>query len=136
MTERLVTLFEAKDIRFIPRRWNLIESDCSCPDSASLCKHIAAVLYILAKEIDHDPRLLFQLAGIDLAELREKILPTAGNMSAEPALTVVPEQGVAPADDTAPVANTAIDVEPAAGTAANVSPLPVPSDPEYEHPAP
>ncbi len=77
MTERLVTLFETKDIRFIPRRWSLIESDCSCPDSAALCKHIAAVLYILAKEIDHDPRLIFQLAGIDLAELRDKILPAA-----------------------------------------------------------
>ena len=115
MTERLVTLFEAKDIRFIPRRWSLIESDCSCPDSASLCKHIAAVLYILAKEIDHDPRLLFQLAGIGLAELREKILPTAGNMSIEPALTAVPEQGASPADNTA--ADSAMDVTPAAGTA-------------------
>ena len=162
MTERLVTLFEAKDIRFIPRRWSLIESDCSCPDSASLCKHIAAVLYILAKEIDHDPRLLFQLAGIDLAELREKILPAAGDMSAEPALTAVPEQGVSPADDTAadsamgviPAASTAIFETPAtdnatiagaqrkarqsgaAGTAAKVLSLPVPSDPEYEHPVP
>ena len=115
MTERLVTLFKAKDIRFIPRRWSLIESDCSCPDSAALCKHIAAVLYILAKEIDHDPRLLFQLAGIDLAELREKILPAAGDMSAEPALTVVPEQGVSPADTTA--ADSAMGVIPAAGTA-------------------
>ena len=148
MTERLVTLFEAKDIRFIPRRWSLIESDCSCPDSASLCKHIAAVLYILAKEIDHDPRLFFQLAGIDLAELREKILPAAGDMSTEPALTVVPEQGVSPVDNTAALETPATGNSPtvgaqrkarqsgAAGTAANVSPLPVPSDPEYEHPAP
>ena len=162
MTERLVTLFEAKDIRFIPRRWSLIESDCSCPDSAALCKHIAAVLYILAKEIDHDPRLLFQLAGIDLAELREKILPAAGNMSAEPALTAVPEQGASPADNTAadsamgvtPADDTAVLEKPAtgdattagaqrkarqsgaAGRATKTSPLPVPSDPEYEHPVP
>ena len=144
MTERLVTLFEAKDIRFIPRRWSLIESDCSCPDSASLCKHIAAVLYILAKEIDHDPRLLFQLAGIDLAELREKILPAAGDMSTEPALTAVPEQGASPADNTAPATGNATTAgvqrkarqSGAAGTAAKASPLAVPSDPEYEHPVP
>ncbi len=153
MTERLVTLFEAKDIRFIPRRWSLIESDCSCPDSASLCKHIAAVLYILAKEIDHDPRLLFQLAGIDLAELREKILPAAGDMSAEPALTVVSEQGASPADTTAADDTAALETPAtgnastagaqrkmrqsgAAGAAAKASPLPVPSEPEYEHPVP
>ena len=146
MTERLVTLFEAKDIRFIPRRWSLIESDCSCPDSAALCKHIAAVLYILAKEIDHDPRLLFQLAGIDLAELREKILPAAGDMSAEPALTAVPEQGVSPADDTAVLETPATGNSStagaqrktrqsgAAGTAANVPPLAVSAESEYEHP--
>lgn len=146
MTEHLVTLFEAKDIRFIPRRWSLIESDCSCPDSAALCKHIAAVLYILAKEIDHDPRLLFQLAGIDLAELREKILPAAGDMSAEPALTAVPEQGVSPADDTAVLETPATGNSStagaqrktrqsgAAGTAANVPPLAVSAESEYEHP--
>ena len=140
MTEHLVTLFEAKDIRFIPRRWSLIESDCSCPDSAALCKHIAAVLYILAKEIDHDPRLLFQLAGIDLAELREKILPAAGDMSAEPALTAVPEQGVSPADDTAVLETPATGNNSAAnprkapqsGAGKNRSP----AESEYEHPVP
>ena len=121
MTERLVTLFEAKDIRFIPRRWSLIESDCSCPDSASLCKHIAAVLYILAKEIDHDPRLLFQLAGIDLAELREKILPAARDALAErtkPATRDTPavsDQGASLADDGA---DSVMGVVPAADTAA------------------
>ena len=96
MTERLVELFEAKDVRFIPRRWSLIESDCSCPDSASLCKHIAAVLYILAKEIDHDPRLLFQLAGIDLAELREKFKPATleqAGYAANPSMTDAPATG-------------------------------------------
>ena len=153
MTERLVALFEAKDIRFIPRRWSLIESDCSCPDSASLCKHIAAVLYILAKEIDHDPRLLFQLAGIDLAELREKILPAARDMSAEPALTVVSEQGASPADTTAADDTAALETPAtgnastagaqrkmrqsgAAGAAAKASSFSVPSEPEYEHPVP
>ena len=102
------------------------------------------MLYILAKEIDHDPRLLFQLAGIDLAELREKILPTAGNMSIEPALTAVPEQGASPADNTAPATGNATTAgaqrkarqSGAAGTAAKASSFSVPSEPEYEHPVP
>ena len=83
MTERLVTAFEAKDIRFIPRRQSLLESDCTCPDSARLCKHIAAVLYILSKEIDNDPRLLFQLAGLDLTELRKTIGEAAETTAAQ-----------------------------------------------------
>ena len=76
MTEHLVKAFEAKEVRLIPRRWSMIHSDCTCPDSAPLCKHIAAVLYILSKEIDHDPLLLFQLAGVDIAELRNTVFPT------------------------------------------------------------
>ena len=138
MTERLVELFEAKDVRFIPRRWSLIESDCSCPDSASLCKHIAAVLYILAKEIDHDPRLLFQLAGIDLAELREKLRTTAENTP------IAPEQAgyaAAPSMTDAPVTeNTSAAANPRktpqSGAAAKAAPLDVPAESEYEHPVP
>ena len=127
MTERLVELFEAKDIRFIPRRWSLIESDCSCPDSASLCKHIAAVLYILAKEIDHDPRLLFQLAGIDLAELREKFKPATpeqAGYAANPSMTDAPATGN----------NSAANPRkaPQSGAGKNRSP----AESEYEHPVP
>ena len=127
MTEHLVTLFEAKDIRFIPRRWSLIESDCSCPDSAALCKHIAAVLYILAKEIDHDPRLLFQLAGIDLAELREKFKPATpeqAGYAANPSMTDAPATGN----------NSAANPRkaPQSGAGKNRSP----AAPEYEHPVP
>ena len=66
MDERLIEELKRKKIRLIPARWHSIEKECSCPDSASPCKHMAAVLFILAKEIDHDPRLLFSLAGFDL----------------------------------------------------------------------
>jgi uncharacterized Zn finger protein len=38
---------------------------CSCPDSANPCKHVAAVHYLLAEEIDRDPFLLFTLRGRD-----------------------------------------------------------------------
>lgn len=50
---------------------------CSCPDVATMCKHIAAVLYAVGSIIDQEPLLLFQLRGIDVdayldAEIREK----------------------------------------------------------------
>jgi uncharacterized Zn finger protein len=53
-------LFPApRDIRF----------DCSCPDSAAMCKHVAAVLYGVGARLDHRPELLFTLRQVDAADL-------------------------------------------------------------------
>lgn len=46
-----------------------IDLDCSCPDGAYLCKHLAAVLYGIAVRLDEQPDLLFVLRGIDPASL-------------------------------------------------------------------
>ena len=40
-----------------------IEMDCSCPDWAGLCKHLAAVLYGIGARLDTDPSLFFVLRG-------------------------------------------------------------------------
>ena len=42
---------------------------CSCPDSASLCKHVAATLYGVGARLDTAPELLFKLCGVDHADL-------------------------------------------------------------------
>lgn len=42
---------------------------CSCPDSAYLCKHIAAAIMAVAPQLDETPLLLFELRGVDTAEL-------------------------------------------------------------------
>ncbi|TNE49624.1 MAG: helix-turn-helix domain-containing protein [Deltaproteobacteria bacterium] len=44
---------------------------CSCPDSASMCKHIAAVLYGVGRRLDTEPELLFTLRNVDPQELIE-----------------------------------------------------------------
>ena len=46
-----------------------LDLDCSCPDHARLCKHLAAVLYGVCARLDRAPELLFTLRGVDLAEL-------------------------------------------------------------------
>lgn len=46
-----------------------ISLDCSCPDWAEMCKHVAAVLYGVGARLDERPELLFVLRGIDHAEL-------------------------------------------------------------------
>ncbi|MBW4055406.1 MAG: hypothetical protein HIU83_08385 [Proteobacteria bacterium] len=46
-----------------------ITFDCDCPDSAGMCKHIAAVLYGVGARLDHSPELLFHLRGVNHEEL-------------------------------------------------------------------
>ena len=62
----LVDKLKRGGIDLIPRRWKDMHRECSCPDWGDPCKHMAAVYYLLAKEIDQDPRILFALRGIDL----------------------------------------------------------------------
>lgn len=46
-----------------------IKLSCSCPDWATMCKHVAAVLYGVGARLDHQPELLFRLRGVDENEL-------------------------------------------------------------------
>ncbi len=46
-----------------------ITFSCSCPDWASMCKHVAAVLYGVGARLDHQPELLFRLRQVDEQEL-------------------------------------------------------------------
>ena len=46
-----------------------IRFECSCPDYASMCKHVAAVLYGVGARLDHQPELLFRLRAVDEKDL-------------------------------------------------------------------
>ena len=46
-----------------------ISFDCDCPDWASMCKHVAAVLYGVGARLDEKPELLFRLRGVNHEEL-------------------------------------------------------------------
>jgi uncharacterized Zn finger protein len=45
---------------------------CSCPDWASMCKHVAAVLYGIGARLDHQPELLFTLRKVEQQDLIAK----------------------------------------------------------------
>ena len=51
-----------------------IDLACTCPDWATMCKHVAAVLYGVGARLDHAPELLFTLRGVDPQELIEDII--------------------------------------------------------------
>jgi uncharacterized Zn finger protein len=46
-----------------------IEFSCSCPDWASMCKHVAAVLYGVGARLDEQPELMFTLRRVDAKDL-------------------------------------------------------------------
>jgi uncharacterized Zn finger protein len=46
-----------------------IALDCSCPDWADMCKHVAAVLYGVGARLDTKPELFFTLRGVDMQDL-------------------------------------------------------------------
>jgi uncharacterized Zn finger protein len=46
-----------------------IRFTCSCADHASMCKHVAAVLYGVGARLDQAPDLLFRLRAVDAADL-------------------------------------------------------------------
>ena len=46
-----------------------LKFDCSCPDWADMCKHVAAALYGIGARLDKEPELLFTLRGVDAKEL-------------------------------------------------------------------
>lgn len=58
-----------------------ISLKCSCPDWATMCKHVAAVLYGVGARLDLEPELLFKLRNVDHTELIDKVslrVPTQG----------------------------------------------------------
>ena len=50
-----------------------LETDCTCPDWANPCKHVAAVLYLLGERFDDDPFLMFVLRGRSQDEIVEAL---------------------------------------------------------------
>ena len=71
--------------------------DCSCPDWADVCKHLAAVLYGVGIRLDARPELFFVLRQVDQAELLSsatasavsRARPAAGKRIADDRLSAV-----------------------------------------------
>ena len=60
---------------------------CDCPDKAKVCKHIVATMMAAADRVAADPGLVFQLRGLNLADMR---LPKQSTKSAGSAGSVPP----------------------------------------------
>jgi uncharacterized Zn finger protein len=66
--QALKDLFFAKGAGLFPSPRE-IHFDCSCPDWAAMCKHVAATLYGVGVRLDDDPSLFFTLRGITMDDI-------------------------------------------------------------------
>ncbi len=63
MPQEIEQAFEKAKVSLFPVARRDLDTDCSCPDPANPCKHIAATHYILGERFDQDPFLIFRLRG-------------------------------------------------------------------------
>ena len=56
-----------------------IEFDCSCPDWAYMCKHVAATLYGVGARLDDDPSLFFKLRKVNIDDLVDQVIKDRSN---------------------------------------------------------
>jgi uncharacterized Zn finger protein len=98
MPRNIEEAFDAAGTSLFPARLGDLHTDCSCPDWANPCKHVAATHYILAERFDEDPFLLFRLRGRTseqiLTALRERRSSSNGE---EPLLEEPPQEEIQPA---------------------------------------
>lgn len=68
LSNQVMEVVTHRDKGLFPRPGE-ISMECSCPDWAGMCKHIAAVMYGVGARLDEKPELLFVLRGVDHGEL-------------------------------------------------------------------
>ena len=116
-------------IPVFPARWQDLSMHCSCPDYAVPCKHLAAVIYLVSREIDGNPFIVFSLRGVDLADAlkqrgiaiereAEATLPTVDDLLAPR----MPQANALPGQTTSPTLPAI--AEPASWTALDYAILP------------
>jgi uncharacterized Zn finger protein len=69
----LEEVFSAAGVSLFPGRWHDLRASCSCPDWGNPCKHVAAVLYVFADQLDTDPWLALAFRGRSREEVLEGI---------------------------------------------------------------
>ena len=83
MPQNIEEAFKTAGASLFPASSRALKTKCSCPDSARVCKHLAAVHYILAERFDEDPFLLFRLRGRTQEQILEGLRKRRGGAEEE-----------------------------------------------------
>ncbi|WP_424534712.1 SWIM zinc finger family protein [Sphaerisporangium viridialbum] len=83
MPTEIVEVFDALALPLFPAE---LDMECSCPDWGSPCKHVSAVLYLLAEAFDQDPFLVLAWRGRGKEELLDALrgIPADDEESPDP----------------------------------------------------
>lgn len=99
MPDKIEDIFEGAGQSLFPGK-NDLETDCTCPDWANPCKHIAAVYILMGEEFDRDPFLIFKIRGIERQELLAMVgLESAPSESGRDEKLESPPDPIAPDPD-------------------------------------
>ena len=90
MPEEIEEAFRAANVSLFPARTGELRTNCSCPDWAEVCKHTAAVHYILGERFDEDPFLLFRLRGRTAEQITSALRTRRSAKEREPEQEDVP----------------------------------------------
>ncbi len=104
MPPEIEEAFKAAGVSLFPTSDD-VGMNCSCPDWAVPCKHIAAVYYLLGEEFDRDPFLLFTLRGRTREQVMEALRArraAAAPLVEEATLGEEPEPQAEPLEDALP----------------------------------
>jgi uncharacterized Zn finger protein len=94
--------FAATGVSLFPKKAGDLVTNCSCPDWANPCKHVAATHYILGERFDEDPFLLFRLRGRSQEQILQAMRQRrAGQEAIEEEAEEEPEE-ITPLEETIP----------------------------------
>jgi uncharacterized Zn finger protein len=126
MPEQIEAAFQAAGVTLFPAAEDDLTTDCTCPDWANPCKHVAAVFYLLGERFDADPFLMFELRGRTQAQLVEALrarrADSAPPQGAEPAGPERPSPGEGGGAEDAAAAPDSGDVSPLLPAGASTGP--------------
>ena len=74
MPDPIEDAFAEAGLHLLPQGKGDFTTDCSCPDWDNPCKHIAGVYYLLARDLDRDPFVLFELRGLSRDALHAELV--------------------------------------------------------------
>ncbi len=100
MPAEIETAFRAAGVNLFPTQVGDLTTDCSCPDWANPCKHIAATHFLLGERFDEDPFLLFRLRGRTQEQLLQALRQRRTEQEADLDEAETDQQGIVPLEET------------------------------------